>query len=224
MPQLQSGVGTMAKNGRLTWPALIQSLCSAVPQFDMFPWHHKCSVPLALSEFSAPGSLNVQCPWHFQCSVPLALSQKFTVHLSSPAQVDSGTTSLYRLPVCLRMELELPSLLWFSFHSPHSPFKWSGLWQDRSQCPPVVTGQSPPAQIVTALMVYVMALCTAWCQPVSLTVNVICLQVFFCGKKSFVVWLLVSATSQPTCVNWWCCLSWGWLAMSPSSSALHWYV
>ena len=85
----------------------------------MCPWHHKCSVPLALSMFSAPGTFTM-----------------FTVQLSSPAQVDSGTTSLHRLPVHLGMELELPSLLWGSFQSPHSPWEWSGLWQDRSQCPP----------------------------------------------------------------------------------------
>ena len=101
-------------------------------------------MPLALSEFSAPGTIT-----------------KFTVQYSSPAQVDPGTTSLCRLPVHLRMKLELPSLLWGSSQSPHSPWEQSGLWQDRSQCPQVVTGQSPPAQIVTALLVYAMVSHTA---------------------------------------------------------------
>ena len=78
---------------------------------------------------------------------------------------------------------------------------------DRSQCPPMVTGQSPQA-----LLVYVMVLCTAWCWLVSLTVNVVHLQVFFCGRKSFFVQLLLLAAGQPTCAIWWCCLSWGWLA------------
>ena len=173
----------------------------------MCPWHHKSSVPLELSEFSAPGTFTM-----------------FTAQYPSPAWVDPGTTSLYRLPVCLWMELELTSLLWGSFRSPHSPWEWRGLCQDRSQCPPMVTEHSPSAQIVTALMVYAMVLYTAWCQPVSLTVNVIHLQVSFCGKKSFFVWLLLSAASWLTCANWWCCLSWGQLVMSPSSSALHWYV
>ena len=94
--------------------------------------------------FSAPGTIT-----------------KFTVQSTSPAQVHPGITSLYRLPVILGMELELPSLLWGSFQSPHPPWEQSGLWQDRSQCPPMVTGQSPPAQIVTALLVYAMVLCTA---------------------------------------------------------------
>ena len=40
----------------------------------MSPWHHKCSVPLALAKFSAPGTIRVKCPWHLQSSVPLALS------------------------------------------------------------------------------------------------------------------------------------------------------
>ena len=173
----------------------------------MCPWHHKCSVPLAISEFSALGTIT-----------------KFTVQLSSPAQVDPGTTSLYRLPVNLGMESELPSLLWGSFWSPCSPWEWSGLWQDRSQCPPMVTGWSPPAQIVIALLVYMMVSCTAWCHPFSLTVNVIHLQVFFYGKKLFFVQLLLSAAGRLTCASWWCCLSWGWLAMSPSSLSLLWYV
>ena len=75
--------------------------------------------------------------------------------------MDPGTTSLSRLPVHLGMELELPSLLWGSSQSSHSPWEWSGMWQTRSQCPPMVTGQSTPPQIVTALLVYVMVLHTA---------------------------------------------------------------
>ena len=74
------------------------------------------------------------------------------MQLSSPVQVDSGSTYLYRLPVCLGMELELPSLLWGSFCLPHSP----GNGVDCGK-----TGNSvPPAQVVTALMVYVMVLHT----------------------------------------------------------------
>ena len=175
------------KNGRLTWPAPIQSLCSVVLQFYMCPWHHKCSGPVALSMFSAPGTITM-------FSAPGTFTM-FTAQFSSPAQVDSGTTSLYRLPVHLGMELELPSFLWGSSGSPCSPWEWSGLWQDRSQCPLMVTGQSPLAQIVTALLVYVMASCTAWCWPVSLTVNVVHLQVFFHGKKLF--FCMTSAVGWP---------------------------
>ena len=136
MPQLQSGVGTMAKKWK------INLICT--DPITVFCSTTILHVPMPPQMFSTPGTFT-----------------KFTVQLSSPAQVDSGTTSLYRLPVHLRMELELPSLLWGSFHPPHSPWEWSELQQDGSQCPPMVTGQIPPAQIVTALMVYAMASCTA---------------------------------------------------------------
>ena len=96
--------------------------------------------------FSAPGTITM-----------------FTAQFSSPTRVNPGANSLYRLPVHLKMVLELPSLFWGSSQSPHSPWEQSGLWQDRSQCPSMVTGQSPPEQIVTALMVYVMALHIIFC-------------------------------------------------------------
>ena len=175
-------------------------------------------VPMAPQMFSTPGTV--------RCSVPLALLQCSLHSFLLQLQWIFGTTSHHRLPVCPWMELELPSLLWGSFHSPHSPWEWSGLWQYRSQCPLMVTTQSPPTQIVTALMVYAMASCTVPDVGLSSSLWIsYCLQVFFHRKKSFLYdfchWL---PAGWPTCASWWCCLSWGWLAMSPSSSALHWYV
>ena len=91
--------GPWQNNGRLTWPAPIQSPCSAVPQFYTCPWHHECSVPLALSELSAPGTFNVQCPWHFHnvhCAVVFSSLSGFWYHLSlyaaSPSQDGIGTS------------------------------------------------------------------------------------------------------------------------------------
>ena len=94
-------------------------------------WSNQCVLRYHIFK-CAPGTTNVQCPWHLQCSVLLALLEfsapgtitKFTVQYSSSAQVDTGTTSLDRLPVHLRMKLELPSLLWGSSWSPHSPRNW----------------------------------------------------------------------------------------------------
>ena len=96
----------------------------------MSPWHHKHSVPLALLEFSATGTIT-----------------KFTAQ-SSSSRVCPGITSLDRLPVHLRIFVELPILLWGSSWSPCSPWEWSGLWLYWSKHPPLVTGQSPPALLV----------------------------------------------------------------------------
>ena len=125
------------------------------------------NVPMAPQMFSAPGTFNVQCTVFFSSSS--GSWYHLSLWAASPPWDGIGTS--------------LSSV--GSSHSPCSPWEWSGLWQDRSQCPLMVTGKSPPAQIVTALMVYVMALCTAWCWPVGLTGNAVCLQVFFHGKKSF---------------------------------------
>ena len=177
---------------------------NAVPRYHnchMCPWHHKCSVPLALLEFSAPGTLG-----------------KFTVQ-SSSSQVGPGTTSLDRLPVGSGMIVELPSSLWGSSLSPCSPWERSGLWLYWSQHPPLVTEQSPPA-----LLVCVMGSCTVWCQPVGHTANVIHSLVFFCWEKSFFVWLSALAIGWLTCASWCFLLSVGCLAMSPSSWVSHLWV
>ena len=160
-------------------------------------------MPLAILEFSAPGTIT-----------------KFTVQYSSSTQVGPGTTSIDRLPVHLGMTWELPSSLWGSSWSPCSPWEWSGLWLYRSQCPPLVIGQSLPA-----LLVCVMVSCTAWCWSVSLTVNVEYWLGFFCWKKLVFVQLLLWAAGQLTCASWWCCLlRWGWLVITPSSCVLHLWV
>ena len=87
----------------------------------------------------------------------------------------------------------------------------------KGQCPSLLTGQSPPA-----LLWCVMVWHTAQCWPVGCTANVHLLQ-FFSGEKLIFVWLLTSATGQPTCASWWwclCLLSGGWLALSLSSWVL----
>ena len=177
----------------------------------MCPQHHKYSVPLALSEFSAPGTFNVQCPWHFQCSMPLALSM-FTAQFSSPAWVDSGTTSLYRLPVHHGMELELPSLLWSSLHSSTFPMgmEWivvrqvpvspNGNWAESSSTDCYSTNG-----VCNDIAHCLMSACQPHCECCTFA------SVLY-GKKSFFVWLLLLATSQLTCASWWCCLPWGWLS------------
>ena len=85
-------------------------------------------MPLALAKFSAPGTIT-----------------KFTVQLSASCQVGSSITSLSRFPAHLRMIWELPSQLWGSSSSSHSPWEQSGSWLYWLQCPPLLTGQSPPA-------------------------------------------------------------------------------
>ena len=160
---------------------------------------------MAPQMFSATGTIRVKCPWHLQCSVPLALLKfsgpwyyhkvHYAVFILTSGSLEPPLLIAYRS--ALGWSWNFPSLLWGSSWSPHSPWEQSGLWLYRSQCPPLVTGQSPPA-----LLVCVMGLHTAWCWPVGLTVNVICWLALCCWKKLFFVWLLLLAACWPTCASW----------------------
>ena len=170
------------------------------PQMFSAPGHYQSYVSLALAMFSALGTIT-----------------KFTTQYSSSAWVGPGFTSLDSFQSVLGWHKNFPLCCGVPCGLPCSPWEQSGLWLYWSQCPLLVTGQSP-----TSLLVCVMVSCTAWCWPVSLTANDVHLLAFFCWKKLCLVWLLVSAAGQPTCASWWyCLLSWGWLAMSPSSWVLH---
>ena len=152
--------------------------------------------------FSAPGTIT-----------------KFTAQLSASCQVVSGITSLSRFPACLRMIWQLPSWLRGSSSSSRSPWEQSGSWLYWLQCPPLLTGQSPPALLWCVMIVH-----TACCQPVGHTTNVVCSLAFLCWEKSFFIPLSALATGWLTCTSWCFLLSVGWLAISPCSWVSHLWV
>ena len=152
MPQLWSGVGTMAKkNKRFIWPDLIQTLslvativqCAHGTLNVQCPWHYL--------KLSAPGTCNDQCPWHYHFSL-CSCQHPIEWVLVSPLFLGFQ-------PI-LGMIWELPIWLWGSSWSSCSPWEQSGSWLHRLQCPLLLTGQSPPA-----LLWCVMVWCTAQCQP-----------------------------------------------------------
>ena len=147
----------------------------------------------------------------------LALSL-FSLCSFSICQVGSGVTSLSRFPAHIgddlgTSHLTVGFLLVFSF-----PLGMEWILATRLQCPPLITGQIPPA-----LLWCVMAWHTAQCQPVGCTSNVVHLLLFLSWEKSIFILLLMLVTGRLTCASWWwcwCLLSRGWLALSSSSWVL----
>ena len=131
------------------WPDLYQSKhCSEIPQL--------LNVPMALQMFSAPGTIRVKCPWHLQCSVPLALSQSSLCSILHPLDLVLVPPLLIGFQSISGWFENFPSLLCSSSWSPCSLWEWSELWLYTSQCPPLVTGQSPPALLVFVMVLHAL--------------------------------------------------------------------
>ena len=141
------------------------------------PWHYL--------KLSVPGTCNVQWPWHYYSSVPLALSLCSLHSCQHPVNWVLVSPLFLGFQPVLGWSGNFPPD-WGSSWSSLSPWEQSGSWLHRLQCPPLLTGQSPPA-----LLWCVMVVCTAWCWPVSHTANVVCLLLFFSWEKLIFVWTVL---------------------------------
>ena len=181
------------------------------------------NVPMAPQMFSAPGTIRAQYPWHFQCSVPLALSQSSLYShllqlkwiLIPPLSVDcqsiSGWNWNFPSSVGFLLVSTFPlGMEWIVLREVTvSP---NGNWAE-SSC----TVCHSTIGVCNGVVHCLMSACQPHCKcPMFASVLL--------WKEIIYIWLLLLAAGQPTCASWWCCLSWGWLAMSPCSSVLHWYV
>ena len=102
----------------------------------------------------APDTTKVLCPWHCKSSVPLAPQkcscmcslheQSPSAQIFKPTQVVSEITSLSGVWASSGWSVVFLVYLWKLFHSFHFPRELNGSHYNLSQCPKMVSGQSPP--------------------------------------------------------------------------------